>query len=66
MKKYKCKICLKDTLTKDEIGINKKLLGPDIHEYFCINCLADYLDCTVEEIEDKINEFKEEGCTLFL
>jgi len=31
-----------------------------------MECLADYLGCTVDELLDKIEEFKEEGCTLFM
>ena len=65
MKKQECKVCFKSPLTKDEIGINKKLLGKDSKSFFCLNCLADYLDCEVEELLDKIEEFKTEGCTLF-
>lgn len=65
MKKKECKVCFKSPLTKDEVGINKKLLGPDIKAFFCIDCLAGYLDCTVEELLDKIEEFKNEGCVLF-
>jgi len=30
-----------------------------------MDCLAEYLGCTVEELLDKIEEFKEEGCKLF-
>ena len=30
-----------------------------------VDCLAEYLDCTVQELLDKIEEFKEEGCKLF-
>lgn len=65
MKTQKCKICHRSPLTKDEIGINKKLLGTDVKVFFCMNCLSNYLDCTVEELLDKIEEFKNEGCTLF-
>jgi biotin operon repressor len=65
MKKQVCKICFKSPLNKDEIGINKKLLGTDIKSFFCLDCLADYLECTEGELLDKIEEFKEEGCTLF-
>ena len=52
-------------MEKDTIGINKKLLGTDITNFYCMECLANYLECTVEELLDKIEEFKEEGCTLF-
>mgnify|MGYP004646426935 CR=1 FL=1 len=60
-----CVICGKSSLDKDTIGINKKLLGVEIKNFYCIDCLADYLECSVEELMDKIEEFKEEGCTLF-
>lgn len=65
MKTQKCRTCFHAPLSKDEIGINKKLLGTDVKTFLCMNCLADYLDCTVEELLDKIEEFKNEGCTLF-
>ena len=60
-----CIMCGKTDLEKDTIGINKKLLGLDIQNFYCIDCLAEYLECSVDELLDKIEEFKEEGCTLF-
>ena len=53
-------------LTKDEIAVCKKLLGVDTEEFYCLPCLAEYLGCTTEDLEDKISEFKEQGCTLFI
>lgn len=63
--KINCVICGQENLNKDTIGINKKMLGTDIVNFYCMECLADYLGCTVDELLDKIEEFKEEGCTLF-
>lgn len=60
-----CVICGKEHLEKNTIGINKKLLGERIENYYCMDCLAEYLECTVEELLDKIEEFKAEGCKLF-
>ena len=60
-----CVSCCKEKLSKDEIGVNKKLLGESVSEYYCINCLAEYLEVSVEALEEKIEEFKEQGCTLF-
>ena len=60
-----CVVCGKSDLNKDTIGINKKLLGTEINYYYCIDCLAGFLECTVDELLDKIEEFKEEGCALF-
>lgn len=60
-----CVVCGNNDLNKDTIGINKKLLGSEISHFYCMECLADYLECTVDELMDKIEEFKAEGCTLF-
>lgn len=60
-----CISCGKAITEKDTIGINKKMLGENIRDYYCLDCLADYLECTTDELLDKIEEFKEEGCTLF-
>ncbi|MEO2615265.1 hypothetical protein [Blautia wexlerae] len=52
-------------LTKDEIAINKKLISKNTKEFLCLDCLSRYLDTDREILEDKIVQFKEEGCTLF-
>lgn len=66
MKNEICVSCGKENLTRDEIGINKKLLGENVGALYCLDCLAEYLDVTTQDILDKIEEFKEEGCKLFL
>lgn len=63
--KINCVMCGQENLSKDTIGINKKLLGTDIVNFYCMECLADYVGCTVDELLEKIEEFKEEGCILF-
>lgn len=65
MKTKECSSCWKEPLSKDEVGICKKLLGEKTKAYFCMDCLASYLDTTVQELQEKIEEFKDEGCTLF-
>lgn len=64
-KEKRCIACGKLDLDKDTIGINKKLIGEDIKNFYCMDCLANYLGCSVQDIFDKIEEFKEEGCNLF-
>lgn len=59
-----CRYCKKQ-LVKDETALCRKLLGRNIKEFMCIFCLADYLDCTEDDLRVKIEEFKEQGCTLF-
>ena len=60
-----CSSCGKYPLAKDEVGASKKLLGTDTEQMYCIDCLAAYLEVTPEDIQDKIQMFKEDGCTLF-
>lgn len=62
---YECIVCGKKNIDKNTVGINKKLLGKEIKKFYCMDCLADYLECTVDDLNDKIEEFKDEGCTLF-
>ena len=63
--KVDCVICGKQKLDKNTIGINKKLLGAKIKNFYCMDCLAEYLGCTVQDLLDKVEEFKDEGCKLF-
>lgn len=62
---YECSSCWKSPLTKDEVGASKKLLGSYTEQLYCIDCLAAYLEVTPEDIKDKIQMFKEDGCELF-
>ena len=63
--RIECCVCSR-TLIKDEIALSKKLLGIDTEDYYCIDWLSEYLECEKEDLEIKIQEFKEQGCTLFL
>lgn len=60
-----CYVCGKKPLSRDEIGLTKKLIDKSSKTFYCLDCLADYLEVTTEELKNKIEEFKEEGCTLF-
>ncbi len=61
----RCYVCGKENLSKDEIGLTKKLISKESKNFFCLSCLAEQLEVTEQELKDKIEEFKEEGCTLF-
>lgn len=61
----KCCICNKEIEDKNIIALNKKLLGLKIKNFFCLNCLADFFEITTEELLEKIEEFKEQGCKMF-
>jgi len=67
VKKNKMKCCeCNQSLVKDEIALSVKLLGKNNEDLYCINCLSEYLECSVNDLLIKIQEFKELGCTLFL
>ena len=65
MDRKKCYVCGKAPLSKDEIGLTKKLIDKKSTVFSCLPCLAEYLEVTEEELIAKIEEFKEEGCVLF-
>ena len=50
---------------KDTIALNKKLLGRQINRFFCAECLAEYLGIDKDDLPGKVEDFKEQGCTLF-
>jgi hypothetical protein len=66
MKKQRYCSCCKELLGKDLIALNRKLLGENAEKSMCLRCLSDYLACTEDDLIVKIEEFKENGCVLFL
>ena len=65
MKKKECCECGK-SLKKDEVALSQKLIDIDTEDFYCIPCMAEYFGCGEEDLVIKIQEFKEQGCTLFL
>jgi uncharacterized protein YlaI len=61
----KCYVCEKENLSKNDIGLTKKLLDKDTRIFYCIDCLAEYLEVDSEFLLAKVEEFKEQGCDLF-
>lgn len=64
-KKICCDEC-NTILSKDEIALNKKLIAPEPEKFFCLECMSLCFGCEVDDLRTKIDEFKEQGCTLFL
>ncbi len=60
-----CIRCGKE-LTYNEIGAHKKFINRGSTQFFCKDCLARKLGVTVQDIDRKIEEFKQQGCTLFV
>ena len=60
----KCIKCQK-ALTRDEIGLHKRLMNRGDTEYMCKECLAQHFGVSTEMLDKKIEQFKGMGCTLF-
>ena len=52
-------------LTKDEIGLTKKLINRGCTEFLCYHCLAEHFQVTEDVLHQKVEEFRAMGCTLF-
>ena len=67
MKKVKaspCISCGKKDLSKDEVGINLKLIGEDTENFYCLDCLASVLDVGVQDILSGRKKFRQFLCAL--
>jgi hypothetical protein len=65
-KEENCFICGERKLAHNIVGLNKKLIGKEVTKFHCLQCLADYLDVSADELEERIQEFKDAGCDLFV
>lgn len=61
----RCKNCGKE-VSFNEIGLSKKLINRGATEFFCFDCLAKTFNCEKQLLENKIEQFKKQGCTLFI
>lgn len=59
-----CMECKRD-LTSDEIGLHKKMINRGAVKFLCIDCLAAFFHCEKPLLEQKIEQFREQGCMLF-
>lgn len=65
MSKHHCCMCGQRPLTKNEIGLTKKLVDMEATSFYCMNCLADFLEVDEDFLLERIKEYKEQGCQLF-
>lgn len=60
-----CIRCGKE-LNSIDIGAYKKFINRGSTEFMCKSCLANFLEVPEALIDKKIEDFKKQGCTLFL
>ena len=52
-------------LSRDEIGLHKKMINRGATTYMCLSCLAAYFDVGEQKLKDQIEVFRKSGCLLF-
>ena len=59
-----CTVCGRK-LSRDEIALTKKLVNRGAESFFCLSCLAKKFAVSEDLLREKINQFRQMGCTLF-
>lgn len=52
-------------VSRDEMAMTRKLINRGAVQFLCIPCLARRFDASVQELMDRMQDFKDMGCTLF-
>ncbi|MCC8135854.1 MAG: hypothetical protein LIO40_04160 [Ruminococcus sp.] len=60
----KCIVCGEEA-EKVSKALCRKLIDRKTKKIMCLSCLSNYLETDEEELLQKAEEFKDEGCTLF-
>lgn len=60
----KCIVC-GNQAEKVSVSLCKKLIDRNTPKIMCLSCLSNYLETEEEDLLEKAEEFKKEGCTLF-
>lgn len=59
-----CIVCHRP-ITSDERAMTRKLINRGATVFLCLPCLAQRFDATVAELTERMQAFKDMGCTLF-
>lgn len=59
-----CIVCCRP-VTSDEMAMTRKLINRGATQFLCLPCLARRFDAAVEELLERMQAFKDMGCTLF-
>ncbi|MBQ6175323.1 MAG: hypothetical protein IKS31_10585 [Clostridia bacterium] len=60
-----CAACGRGPLTRDEIGLTKKLINRGAEACYCLDCLAARFRVGREALAQMAEAFRDAGCTLF-
>lgn len=60
-----CSECGKNVRQNDVLATNMKLRGRNVTEFKCKKCLMKEFNLSKDDWNDKVADFKEQGCKLF-
>ena len=52
-------------ITRDEMGLSRKLINRGTSEFKCLPCLATYYRVSEQRLHELIAQYRAQGCTLF-
>ena len=58
-------IACRRAVSSDEMAMTRKLINRGATQFFCIPCLARRFDAAEAELYERMQAFKDMGCTLF-
>ncbi len=60
----KCRKCSQE-LTRDEVGLYRKIVAREAESFLCIPCLADKFAVPEKDLWEMVERFRRAGCQLF-
>ena len=52
-------------VSRDEAALTRKLINRGMDAAWCLSCLGEHFRVDRRTLENKIDQFREQGCTLF-
>ena len=61
----RCHRCGRANLSRDEVGLNRKVVNRAVERFLCLSCLAAEFGESEEALLDFADRLRAQGCTLF-
>ena len=61
----RCYRCGREPLSRDEVGLNRKVVNRAVERFLCLSCLAQEFGESEEALIAFADRLRAQGCTLF-
>ena len=61
----RCYRCGRENLSRDEVGLNRKVVNRAVERFLCLSCLAAEFGESEEALLAFADRLRSQGCTLF-